>query len=189
PLYTRYLTTGDYGTAEVLFASVVSISIIVRFGLIEALLRFYYKDDEDPKRVVASTFAALFWLSLLAVAVAMPLAEPISQWVLNPHKPAEIAAAPELTRIAIGGLWVLTMFEFMLTLFRLDERVRAYFVTTILNVVAHPSEIAAEFKRMREAQPAVDGRLPEAYEAERMDEDSRFLTLPIPWFLFNLSGN
>ncbi|HEX3239769.1 MAG TPA: oligosaccharide flippase family protein, partial [Solirubrobacterales bacterium] len=136
PLYTRYLTTGDYGTAEVLFASVVSISIIVRFGLIEALLRFYYKDDEDPKRVVASTFAALFWLSLLPVAVAMPLAEPISQWVLNPHKPAELAAAPELTRIAIGGLWVLTMFEFMLTLFRLEERARAYFVTTILNVLA-----------------------------------------------------
>jgi O-antigen/teichoic acid export membrane protein len=38
----------------------------------------------------------------------------------------------------------------------------------------HPREIAAEFKRMREAQPAVDGRLPESYEAERMDEDSRF---------------
>jgi len=136
PLYTRYLTTGDYGTAEVLFASVVSISIVVRFGLIEALLRFYYKDGEDPKRVVASTFAALFWFSLLAVAVAMPLAEPISEWVLNPKKPPEIAAAPELTRIAIGGLWVLTMFEFMLTLFRLEERARAYFVTTILNVLA-----------------------------------------------------
>ncbi len=136
PLYTRYLTTGDYGTAEVLFASVVSISIIVRFGLIEALLRFYYKDEEDPKRVVASTFAALFWFSLLAVAIAMPLAEPISEWVLDPKKPAEIAAAPELTRIAIGGLWVLTMFEFMLTLFRLEERARAYFVTTILNVLA-----------------------------------------------------
>jgi len=38
----------------------------------------------------------------------------------------------------------------------------------------HPSEIAAEFKRMREAPPAVDGRLPETYEVERMDEDARF---------------
>jgi O-antigen/teichoic acid export membrane protein len=41
----------------------------------------------------------------------------------------------ELARISIGGLWVLTMFEFMLTLFRLEERARAYFVTTILNVL------------------------------------------------------
>ena len=43
PLYTRYLTTEDYGAAELMFAAVVSISIVIRFGLIEALLRFYYK--------------------------------------------------------------------------------------------------------------------------------------------------
>ena len=65
PLYTRYLTPADYGAAEVLFAAVVSASIVVRFGLIEALLRFYYKDDEDPDRVVASTFAGLFWFATL----------------------------------------------------------------------------------------------------------------------------
>lgn len=135
PLYTRSLTLGDYGTAEVLFASVVSISIVVRFGLIEALLRFYYKDDEVPGEVVASTFAGLFWFSTIAALIALPFAGPISEALLDPQKPAEIAAAPELTRIAIGGLWVLTMFEFMLTLFRLDERARAYFVTTMLNVV------------------------------------------------------
>ena len=55
PLYTRYLTPADYGAAEVMFAAVVSASIVIRFGMIEALLRFYYKDDEDPGRVV-STF-------------------------------------------------------------------------------------------------------------------------------------
>jgi O-antigen/teichoic acid export membrane protein len=134
PLYTRYLTTGDYGNAEVLFASVVSISIIVRFGLIEALLRFYYKDDEVPGEVVASTFAGLFWFTTTAALIALPFAGPLSEVLLDP-KPSEAIVAAELTRIAIGGLWVLTMFEFLLTLFRLDERARAYFVTTILNVV------------------------------------------------------
>ncbi len=135
PLYTRYLSPADYGAAEVLFASVVSISIVVRFGLIEALLRFYYKDDEDPGQVVASTFAGLFWLSTIAALVALPFAEPIAEALLDP-KAAELGLATELTRIAIGGLWVLTMFEFMLTLFRLDERARAYFLTTIVNVLA-----------------------------------------------------
>ena len=48
PLYTRYLSPTDYGAAEVMFAAVVSASIVVRFGMIEALLRFYYKDGEDP---------------------------------------------------------------------------------------------------------------------------------------------
>ena len=53
PLYTRYLTPADYGAAEVMFAAVVAASIVIRFGMIEALLRFYYKDGEDPARVVA----------------------------------------------------------------------------------------------------------------------------------------
>lgn len=129
PLYTRYLTPEDYGAAEVLFAAVVLISIVVRFGLIEAILRFYYKDDEDPDRVVAGTFAGLFWLSTLGALLALPFADPISELLLD-------ESAPDLTRIAIGGLWVLTMWEFLLTLFRLDERARAFFLTTILNVVA-----------------------------------------------------
>ena len=129
PLYTRFLSPSDYGAAEVMFAAVVSASIVFRFGVIEALLRFYYKDDEDPRRVVSTSFAALFWLSSLAALVALPFAGPISEALL-----AEEAA--DLARISIGGLWVLTMFEYLLTLFRLEERARAFFVTTTLNVLA-----------------------------------------------------
>jgi len=129
PLYTRYLTPEDYGAAEVLFAAVVVASIVIRFGLIEAILRFYYKDDEDPAEVVAGTFAGLFWLSTLGALVALPFAGPISEALLG-------ESAPDLVRIAIAGLWVLTLWEFLLTLFRLDERARAFFVTTILNVLA-----------------------------------------------------
>jgi O-antigen/teichoic acid export membrane protein len=128
PLYTRYLTKGDYGAAELLFSAVVAASIVIRFGLIEAILRFYYKDDEDPRAVVASTFAGLFWVSLLGVAIALPLAGPISEALGGP--------GTDLVRIAVGGLWVLTMYEFLLTLFRLEERARAFFVTTIVNVLA-----------------------------------------------------
>jgi O-antigen/teichoic acid export membrane protein len=135
PLYTRHLTLEDYGAAEVMFAAVVSVSIVIRFGLIEAVLRFYYREDERPREVVASSFAALFWLSTLAALLALPFATQIGEALLNP-KPDEVAQAADLARISIGGLWVLTMSEFLLTLFRLEERARAYFVTTILNVVA-----------------------------------------------------
>jgi O-antigen/teichoic acid export membrane protein len=132
PLYTRYLTKADYGNAELMFAAVVSVSIVVRLGLIEALLRFYYKDDEDPGHIVSTSFAALFWVSTAAALVALPFAGPISEALLG--GPGH--AAPDLARISIGGLWVLTMFEFLLTLFRLEERARAYFVTTMLSVLA-----------------------------------------------------
>jgi O-antigen/teichoic acid export membrane protein len=128
PLYTRYLTPADYGAAEVMFAAVVSASIVVRLGLIEAVLRFYYREDEDPDRVLASTFAGLFWFATAGALIALPFATPISEALLD-------RPAADLARISIGGLWVLTMYEFMLTLFRLEERARAFFLTTLLNVL------------------------------------------------------
>jgi O-antigen/teichoic acid export membrane protein len=135
PLYTRYLTTADYGAAEILFAAVVTASIVVRLGLIEAILRFHYKDDEDPAQVVAGSFAGLFWLSTLGALVLLPFAGPLAEALLPEAKKLGGSAA-ELVRIAIAGLWVLTMWEFMLTLYRLEERAQAYFLTTILNVLA-----------------------------------------------------
>jgi O-antigen/teichoic acid export membrane protein len=129
PLYTNHLTTGDYGTAEVLFAAVVSASIIVRLGLIEALLRFFYADGEDPDAVLRGTFAGLFWMSTLGALILLPLAGPISELLLvHPHA--------GLARIAIAGLWIATLYEYLLTLFRLEERARAYFLTTLANVLA-----------------------------------------------------
>ncbi|HEY6729796.1 MAG TPA: oligosaccharide flippase family protein [Solirubrobacterales bacterium] len=136
PLYTRFLTPEDYGAAEILFAAVVLASIVIRFGLIEAILRFYYQDDEDAQKVVKSTFAGLFWLSTLGALIVLPFAGPLSEALLDPSELPAGASGAELVRIAIGGLWVLTMWEFMLTLFRLEERARAFFLTTILNVVA-----------------------------------------------------
>lgn len=135
PLYTRHLSLDDYGAAEVLFAAVVSVSIVVRLGLIEAVLRFYYREDEDPDRIVGVTFAGLFWTATLAALIALPFAGPLAEALLNPE-PAELHTATELVRISIGGLWVATLFEYLLTLFRLDERARAYFITTIANVLA-----------------------------------------------------
>lgn len=129
PLYTRYLSPADFGAAEVLFAAVVAASIVIRLGVIEAVLRYYYKAGEDPGAVVSTSFAALLWLSTAAALLALPLAGPISEALLD-------RSAPGLTRIAIGGLWVLTLHEYLLTLFRLDERARAFFGVTMGNVLA-----------------------------------------------------
>lgn len=129
PLYTRYLTPADYGAAEVMFAAVVAASILIRLGVIEALLRFYYLPGEQPDRVVSTSFAVLFWVGALAVAVAMPFAGPISEALLGEPE-------VELARVAIAGLWVLTLSEYLLTLFRVDERARAYFTVTAISALA-----------------------------------------------------
>ena len=128
PLYTRYLTPADYGAAEVLVTGVIAASIVIRLGIIEALLRFYYQADEEPEQVVKTAFASLLWTTTIGLAIALPLAEPLSQLLLG-HSDAN------LMRIAIFGLWVFTMFEFLTTLYRLDERAKAYFVFTVANVL------------------------------------------------------
>jgi O-antigen/teichoic acid export membrane protein len=128
PIYTHYLTPSDYGAAEVMLASVIAASIVVRLGIIEAILRFYYMAGERPAAVVATGFASLFWGATILAALALPFAAPISEALLG-HEDATLA------RLAILGLWALTMYEYALTLLRLDERARAYFGITIVNVL------------------------------------------------------
>jgi O-antigen/teichoic acid export membrane protein len=128
PIYTHYLTPSDYGAAEVMLASVIAVSIVVRLGIIEAVLRFYYLAGEQPRAVVATGFASVFWVVTLTSALALPFAAPISNALLG-HEDAGLA------RLAILGVWTLTMYEYALTLLRLDERARAYFGITIVNVL------------------------------------------------------
>ena len=145
PIYTGALSPADYGAAEVMLASVIAISIVIRLGLIESLLRFYYLQDVPPAssasrpgaagsapfrdRVVSTGFAALLWSTTLAAAIALAFATPISEALLD-HADAELA------RLAVLGLWTLTLWEYALTLLRVDERAKAYFGLTVLNVVA-----------------------------------------------------
>ena len=128
PVYTHYLSPSDYGAAEVMLASVIAASIVIRLGVIEAILRFYYLAGERPDRVVATGFASLFWGTTIAAALALPFAGPISDALLG-HTDAGLA------RLAILGLWTLTLYEYALTLLRLDERARAYFGITVANVL------------------------------------------------------
>jgi O-antigen/teichoic acid export membrane protein len=128
PIYTQYLSPSDYGAAEVMVVAVIAASIVLRFGVIEALLRFYYIADEDPDEVVRTGFASLLWTTTLGAAIALAFAEPISEALLD-------RSDAELARIAIGGLWVLTIYEYLVALLRVDERARAYFAFTMANTL------------------------------------------------------
>ncbi len=129
PVYTGALSPADYGAAEVMLASVIAISIVVRLGLIESLLRFFYLPDVDRAEVIRTGFAALFWSTTLIAVICLALAEPITELILD-------RPDAELGRLAVLGLWTLTLWEYALTLLRVDERARAYFALTLLNVVA-----------------------------------------------------
>jgi O-antigen/teichoic acid export membrane protein len=130
PLYTRHLTQADYGAAEVLLSTVVALSIVVRLGIIEALLRFYFQYEDRKRRndVVRTSFAFLLLTSSAGALIAAALAAPLSEFLLDRRD-------TELVLIAVAGLWLFTNYELLMALFRLDERAGAYFTASLANVL------------------------------------------------------
>src|SRR3954449_12884447 len=72
PVYTRHLTRADYGTAELLLTTIILVSIIVRAGLGEALVRLHFldADPERRRRLARTATGSLLVLSTLVAATA-----------------------------------------------------------------------------------------------------------------------
>ncbi|MGB9184790.1 MAG: lipopolysaccharide biosynthesis protein [Solirubrobacteraceae bacterium] len=130
PVYTRYINPAGYGVVELLANGVILISILVRFGMIEAFLRFYFTDDDRARRdaLVRRTAGFLFVATTLVSAVLAVFAGPLSQLVLS-HRDATTFL------VAVLGLWSFTNLELAYGLLRVDERLRTYAIATLTNVV------------------------------------------------------
>ena len=88
PIYTRYLTTADYGVLELLEMTTTVVGMLVGLGFGGALFKFYAQyDDPDEKAAVMSTA----WLALLGIAgltaVAGVIVSPVfSRALLHRHQ-------------------------------------------------------------------------------------------------------
>ncbi len=130
PLYTRYVSPQGYGVVELLGNGVIFVSIVVRFGIIEAFLRFYFSDADPERRDALARRAMSFLLvaTTIAAGVLAALSVPLSKLVLG-HRDATTFL------IAVLGLWTFTNLELAYGLLRVDERLRAYATATLTNVV------------------------------------------------------
>ncbi|MBV8219335.1 MAG: oligosaccharide flippase family protein, partial [Solirubrobacterales bacterium] len=129
PVYTRYIHPAGYGVVELLGNGVILISILVRFGMIESFLRFYYSDDDQERRDALARRAVGFLLvstTIVSIVLAV-LAAPLSKVVLGYRDPT-------IFRIAVLGLWSFTNLEMAYAVLRVDERLRAYATATLTNV-------------------------------------------------------
>src|SRR5919201_1932727 len=130
PVYTRALTRSQYGTAELLLTAILTISIVVRLGGIEALVRYYFVHD-DPAERDRVVRTATGWIFLASSAVALlvgAFAEPLSKLVLGFHD----ATLMWLTAL---GVWSYTNLEAAYAVLRVDERARPYLVASLTNVL------------------------------------------------------
>jgi O-antigen/teichoic acid export membrane protein len=130
PLYTRYLTRAQYGYAETLLTFILLASIVLKFGIGEALLRFWF-DDADPERrnrLAKTASGFIFTTTTIVALIALAFAGPLSQAIL-------VKEDATLMALAILGLWAFTNLDVMYTLLRCEERRRAYMTASITNVV------------------------------------------------------
>lgn len=129
PVYTRHLTPADYGTAELLLTSIILVSIVVRLGLGEAFVRFYFHDtDAQRRRALARTATGVLALTTtLAAGAAAIFAGPLSELMLGSER------IPEM-RAAALGLWAFTNLELAYALLRVEEDGRTYLLTSLTNV-------------------------------------------------------
>jgi O-antigen/teichoic acid export membrane protein len=129
PVYTRYINPRGYGIVELLGNGVIFISIVVRFGMIEAFLRFYFTDADQERRDALARRAVGFLLIVTTIASAAlaGAAVPASRLVLGHRDPTTFL-------IAVLGLWAFTNLELAYGLLRVEERLRVYATASLTNV-------------------------------------------------------
>ena len=68
PLYTRYLTPSDYGVAAILEVTLGLISVVVGWGILDGMNRYYqeYNDSNDKNLVISTVYWILLIFSLLS---------------------------------------------------------------------------------------------------------------------------
>jgi O-antigen/teichoic acid export membrane protein len=130
PLYTHHLTRAELGYAETLLTAIILASILLRFGVGEAFVRFYF-DDDDPERrerLARRTTGFVLLSTSVAALVAVALAGPLSRALLGTR---------DATLMAYGvlGLWAFTNLEIAYALLRVDERRRVYALASVGNVL------------------------------------------------------
>ncbi|MEJ7824138.1 MAG: lipopolysaccharide biosynthesis protein [Solirubrobacteraceae bacterium] len=130
PLYTRALSTADFGIAETLLTFIILASILLRFGLGEAFVRYYHAQEEgsDRDRLAATTVATVLAITTVAAVALGIAAGPLSVLLLG----FEDAA---ILRIGLLGLWAFTNLEIAYALLRVEERRRAYLLASLANVL------------------------------------------------------
>jgi O-antigen/teichoic acid export membrane protein len=129
PLYTHHLSPEAYGAAESLLTAVILSSIVLRVGIGEAFIRFYF-DDEDTarrERIARTATATVAWTTTLAALAALANAGSLSRLLLDFHDPL-------LIDCAVLGLWAFTNLEMAYAQLRVDARARTYVLASGANV-------------------------------------------------------
>ncbi len=131
PLYTRYLSTSDYGKVETLVAATTVLAIVLRGGISSAFFRFTF-DSQDPERrraVLRTSFWFTMTTATAGLAGGLVLSGSIARALFGHDGDWKLVAA------AFVGLWAQMNYEQLTSVFRVEERSVAYVCASLANIL------------------------------------------------------
>jgi len=86
PLYTRYLTTADYGIISIADIITKIMTIILAMGLPIAIVRFYHDFKDSQANLARYLGAIISWIMLIGIIITGALhlwGQPLFGWLIN----------------------------------------------------------------------------------------------------------
>jgi O-antigen/teichoic acid export membrane protein len=137
PLYTSYVSPGDYGRIEILMAAMAVAVTLLRGGANFGFIRFYFleKEPDYRLRLVRTVFWAQMAYSTFALVLSVVLAHEIAGWFGVERNAPHLQGSGTNLVIATGVLlWVNVNYAQMTNLFRAEQRSVAFSIATVANI-------------------------------------------------------
>jgi O-antigen/teichoic acid export membrane protein len=138
PLYTSYVSVGDYGRIELLMSVMAVAVVVIRGGANFGFIRWYFLDKapEYRQRLVRTVFWAQMGYSTLALALCVIFASEIAQLLGVNYRPGAALQGSGTSLVIATAvlLWVNINYAQMTNLFRAEQRSVAFSIATLLNI-------------------------------------------------------
>jgi O-antigen/teichoic acid export membrane protein len=137
PLYTSYISPGDYGRIEILMAAMAVAVTLLRGGANYGFIRFYFleKEPEYRRKLVRTVFWAQMAYSTVGLVLCIVLAHDIAGWFGVTRDGPNLQGSGARLVIATGVLlWANVNYAQMTNLFRAERRSVAFSIATLANI-------------------------------------------------------
>jgi len=141
PIFTLYLSTGDYGVLALLGAVEVVSKIVFRFGLDGSFMRFYYLyDGEADRQKLASTIFLFLLLVNSVLLVAAVLAAPLASQHLfgwtDDVPAADRAMHTRALQLVLLNTFAISFTFFPFHLLRMQKRAAEFSLLTLARSIS-----------------------------------------------------
>lgn len=131
PVYTRFLTTKDYGVISSVIAISSVLGIVCLMGLNGAVTRFYFDYDDFNQRKSYLGNVTIFLL--LSTFIIISLLDVFGPRMFNKITP-DIPFHPYL-RLALWTIFFMITTSILLAIYRAQEKSKKYTIFTIMNSI------------------------------------------------------